>query len=676
MEESRSILKQWKFYITIICAITVVIIVTFPRSLSSFKYLYQVGRPWAYEDLVSPIDFPILKSETEILLERESKASTIVPCYDYVDTVWTGILNDFRHLLLASRDETQTAVLAGLIKLFQPVYEAGVIDVDVSASDVMFVLRGKHAAKVPSSTVFRASFVETYVRQRMISETLTSPELEYLAAFPIKDYIRPNLTYSTEKTHEIHRDAYQDISPTKGMFYSGGLIVGKGEIVTVEIAQLLDSYKHEDALANGENVSVVGLTTGRVLLAHIVLACMIAAIYFTDMRRKLQWHDFYYILTLQIILAITTALVSRVSPKYILMVPYPIFALYLMSFYRRYVAFPVYSIMLLPVLLLVQNGVCVYFINLVAGVTTLMTFRRLSRGWHEFVGAFYIFLTLIVSFISFNLLWNGSITMEIVRMFWMMLASSLCVVFAYPMVFVYEKMFGLVSQRNLLELGDINNKLLREMSQKAPGSFQHSLQVANLAGEAARELDVNEALVRAGALYHDIGKIKNPLCFVENQPVGMNYHAGLSLEDSALQIVRHVDDGVELARKNKLPDEVVDFILTHHAQDMARFFYNTYVMNGGDPENKAPFSYHGKLPQTEEQVIVMMADSIEAASRTLKDYSIDSIKKLVDGIVDSKLNDRQLINANISLRDMTRMKDIFVRKISQIYHDRIEYPKM
>jgi len=676
MGEQRDIFKQWKFYIILICAMTVVIVVTFPRSLSSFKYLYQVGRPWMYEDLVSPIDFPILKTEAEIIHEREMKASTVVPCFQYSDTVWTGILDEFKQLLTAAPSEVESSVLAELVKSFLSVYEVGVVDDNRIESDIILLLKGQHASNVPSSSVFKASQVEGYIRQQLVSSDLTPQQLDYLADFPIGNYVRSNLVFNVEKTQEIHRQAYRDISPTKGIFYSGGLIVGKGEIVTVEIAQLLDSYKHEDSLTNGKSVSVVGLTVGRVLLACIVLACMISAIYFTDMKRKMGWHDFYYILTLQIILAVTTALVSGLSPKYILLVPYPIFALYLMSFYRRYVAFPMYSIMLLPLLLLVQNGVCLYFINLVAGVATMVSFKRLHRGWHEFVNAFYIFLTLVVSYLSFNLLWNGTITLEILIMCWMMLASSLCVVFAYPMIFVFEKMFGFISQRSLIELGETNNKLLREMSQKAPGTFQHSLQVANLAGEAAHELDVNEALVRAGALYHDIGKMKNPLCFVENQPAGMNYHAGLSLEDSAQQIVRHVDDGVEMAHKNNLPDDVVDFILTHHAQDMARFFYTTYVKNGGDPENKAPFSYHGKLPQTEEQVIVMIADSIEAASRTLKDYSVDSIRNLVEGIVNSKLNERQLVNANISLRDLTRLKDIFVRKVSQMYHDRIVYPKL
>jgi len=673
MTEVKHILRQWQFYATTICAAIIVIVVTFPRGVTSSRYLYQVGRPWAYEDLVSPIDFPILKTEAELLKEKEDKATVVVPCFQYDETVWNGVLKSFKELL--ETDSENTDVITELLKVFNEVYDTGIL-VDRPETDVILVRRGKHAFDLPSSSVFAISQVESYVRQQIVSDSLTVEDVEFMAQFPFEDYIKSNLIYNAQKTEEIHRQAYQDISPTKGMFYSGGLIVSQGEIVTPYIAQLLDSYKQEDARSAGGDVSVAGLAIGRFLLAFIILASMIAAIYFTDFRHSMRWRDFYYILMLLIFLGLSTGVVHRISATHIFLLPYPVLVLYLMSFYRRYVAFPVYSIMLLPVLLLVQNGVCIYFINLVAGIATLVSFRRFNKGWHQFVCAFYIFISLLVSYIAFSLLWKGDLDFNILSVSWMMAISALFVVLAYPMVFLFEKMFSLVSQRRLAELGEINNRLLREMSQKAPGSFQHSLQVANLAGEAAHELDVNEALVRAGALYHDIGKMKNPLCFVENQPAGMDYHAGLSPEDSAQQIIRHVDDGVELAKKNNLPQEVVDFILTHHAQSVARFFYTTYVKNGGDPANMAPFSYHGNLPETEEQVIVMMADSIEAASRTLKDYSEDSIRKLVEGIISSRLNELQLVNANISLRDLTRLKEIFVRKVSQIYHERITYPKL
>jgi len=671
--DGKPLVKRWQFYVTLVCATIIVIVVTFPRGFTSFKYLYQVGRPWAYEDLVSPIDFPILKTEAELLAEKEEKSSVVVPCYLYDENVWTGVMEDFKQLLIDNNDHTE--IITELLKCFNEVYEAGILPVKPE-TDVILARKGKHALKLPSSSLFVSSKVEAYVRQKMVSDSMSVEDVDFLSTFRYSDYIKVNMIYDARKTEEIHRQAYEDISPTKGMFYSGGLIVQSGEMVTVDIAQILDSYKREDSRNSVGDSSVAGLAVGRVLLSFIILASMLSAIFFTDFRKSIRWRDLYYILTLLIVLCVTSAVVHRMSTKYIFLIPYPVFALFLMSFYRRYVSFPVYSIMLLPVLLMVQNGVCIYFINLVAGITTMVCFARFHNGWHQFVCAFYVFLSLAVSYVSFTLLWNGNVTYTVLSTLWMMAVSSLFVVFAYPLVFLFEKMFSLVSQRRLSELGEINNKLLREMSQKAPGSFQHSLQVANLAGEAAHELDVNEALVRAGALYHDIGKMKNPLCFVENKLVGMDYHTGLLPEDSAQQIIRHVDDGVEMARKNNLPEEVIDFILTHHAQSMAGYFYTTYVKNGGDPANKEPFSYHGKLPETEEQVIVMMADSIEAASRTLNDYSEESIRKLVEEIISKRLSELQLVNANISLRDLTRLKDIFVKKVSQMYHERVIYPKL
>ncbi|MBQ0006704.1 MAG: HDIG domain-containing protein [Alistipes sp.] len=674
MDENKSILKKWQFYVVLACAVTIVMTVSFPRGAASFKYLYQIGRPWAYEDLISPIDFPILKTEAEILRERDEKPSSIVPYYQYDETVWPEVVSKLKTLLVV--DNAHTNVIYELIRHLKEVYDEGIMDDNRPKSDVMLVHRGMHASDVPTSSILSLSQVSPYISQLMVSDTLSAGDAEYLANFKFDEYLRVNLIFSEKKTQEVHLQEYQDISPTKGMFYSGGCIVCKGEIVTSEIARILDSYRMEEERNSGSGMSVAGLTLGRLLLALIVLASMISALFFTEMRKNFRWQDFYYILILLILISLVTALVSRMSSKYIYLVPYPLFALYLMSFYRRYVSLPVYAIMLLPVLLLVQNGVCIYFVNLVAGIAALVSFRHYSRGWQQFVSAFYIFLTLELSYLSFNLLWYGNITGEMLLVSGLALLSSLGVVFAYPLVFLFEKMFSLVSQRRLMELGEINNKLLRELSRKAPGSFQHSLQVANLAGEAAHELDLNEALVRAGALYHDIGKMNNPLCFVENQPSEMNYHAGFSPEDSAQQIIRHVDDGVELARKNKIPAEVIEFILTHHAQDMTRYFYTTYVKNGGNPENRIPFTYHGKLPQTAEQVIVMMADSIEAASRTLGDYSEESIRNLVESIFNDRINGLQLVDADISMHDLTRLKDIFVRKISQIYHDRIEYPKL
>ena len=245
---------------------------------------------------------------------------------------------------------------------------------------------------------------------------------------------------------------------------------------------------------------------------------------------------------------------------------------------------------------------------------------------------------------------------------------------AYPVAFIFERLFSLVSHFRLVDLSDTNVKLLRELAQKAPGTFQHSLQVANLASEAAREIGADMTLARVGALYHDIGKMKNPQCFVENTPAGFNYHKGLSPEESAQQIIRHVDDGVEIARRHKLPEVVTDFIRTHHARSLTFYFYAQYCNAGGDPENKEPFMYHGELPRSKEQVIVLMADAVEAASRSLKDYTPESISNLVDSIISKRLSDSQLVEADISIKEIETVKRMFKERLEQVYHERIAYP--
>lgn len=253
--------------------------------------------------------------------------------------------------------------------------------------------------------------------------------------------------------------------------------------------------------------------------------------------------------------------------------------------------------------------------------------------------------------------------------------NAILVIMLYPFVFLFEKVFGFVSYARLWDLSDTNNKLLQQLRYKAPGTFQHSLQVANLAENAAREIGGDTMLVRVGALYHDVGKMENPMCFIENQAEGVNYHAGLSPEESARAILRHVDDGLALARKNKLPDIVTDFIACHHGRSVTLYFYNVYCNNGGDPSNKEAFTYNGKLPRTKEQVVVMMADAVEAASRSLKDYSEESISALVERILASKLDDSQLAEADISIHDINVVKNSFKRYLQQIYHARIAYPK-
>lgn len=676
MQNYRRPFTQWQLYVGLTIAAALIILVTFPRGERSFKYSYQIGRPWMYESLVSPIDFPILKTDAERLSEMENKADEVVSYFLYKEDVWERHQKELRVFLQDT--ETDAEFVSAVYVALSHIYDVGVIGGDGEiASSVIVIQKGIRALEYPSTSVFNRKSAVRYVRQCLSeSETLADSADVYLSRFDLGALLEPNLVYDKAKTEEIHLQSTERISPTKGVFYAGGMIVSEGEIVTEEIAQLLDSYKSEDSLSYSNTMNYVGLIGGRVMVSLILIAALFSVVYFTAYRDKAKWGDVYFVITLLVLLSMLTAFVYKLNPKAVYVIPYPVFALYLMSFYRQSLAFPVYTILLLPVLLLIQNGVGVYFMNLIAGASTLVSFTYFNRGWHQFVNAFFIFIALLLSYLAFNLMWNGTLTSQFVTDLFQLGLNALFVVLCYPLVFLFEKLFQLLSRQRLIDLADTNNKLLRELSQKAPGSFQHSLQVANLAGEVAHELNVNEALVRAGSLYHDIGKMNDPQCFVENQPAGISYHENLTPEESAGRIIRHVRDGVELAVKNNIPDEVTSFIKTHHAHSMTGYFYTTYVKSGGDPENKMPFTYNGELPTTEEQVIVMMSDALEAASRTLKDYSQESISALVESIVSARVAEGMLVNADIPVSHITRMKGIFVRHLTQIYHERITYPKL
>jgi putative nucleotidyltransferase with HDIG domain len=356
------------------------------------------------------------------------------------------------------------------------------------------------------------------------------------------------------------------------------------------------------------------------------------------------------------------------------MIPFTLVALYLLAFFKKRVVFTVYIISLLPILVFASNGMELFFIYLTAGVVGMLVFGYFNRGWLQFVTAFIVFIVMVAVWFAFRLADGLSGVNEYGAILNMALAAFLSVA-GYPMVFLFEKIFALVSNSKLVELSDTGNPLLRQLADKAPGTFHHSLQVMNLADAAARSIGANVLLVRAGALYHDIGKMANPQCFTENESGGVRYHEGLSPKESAKDIIRHIADGIEAAEKHNLPEVIKDFIRTHHGTSAAGYFLTTYLNDGGDPADVDDFYYKGIRPMTKEQVVLMICDSVEAASRSLKDYSYDTISALVDRLVDSKIADGQFADADISLKEVEVVKKEIKAYLQQMYHTRIAYPK-
>ena len=670
--EQHNFLKDPKIYLALFIVLVVTVLL-FPEE-GKFKYNYQKGRPWVYETLLSPIDFPILKTDQELLAEKEEKAQEVIPYFDYDNAVANNQIKRLRslHGEIGINDH----VLYYIIESLYNIYSVGILPSmdNVSTVGTIVVQKDKRAQEMPLSEVYTPQKAESYMKY-YLSVSFPSYDADSLyAAYRVSEYIAPNLTYDQNKTDLFHKEAVDYISPTKGMVYAGQLIVSEGEIVTTEIEQLLDSFKQEYELTYGYAESVFGVGVGHFIICLLIIASIFAVIYYTKKDILAKRKTFYFVLTLYLLLFVLTVFIRNFNPDFLYIIPYSVFAIYLTMFFKSRYVFPLYTVILLPLLFQTGNGVELFFMNLVGGIISIITFKYFNKGWLQFLNSLFIFIGMSLTYMGFLLSGDGTLTLFDGREVFRLAVNSLLVIAAYPVAFIFERLFSLVSHFRLVDLSDTNNKLLRELSQKAPGTFQHSLQVANLASEAAREIGADMVLTRVGALYHDIGKMKNPQCFVENAPAGVNYHKGLSPMESAQQIIRHVDDGVDIARKYKLPEIVIDFIRTHHARTVTFYFYAQYCNAGGDPNNVEPFMYHGELPTTKEQVVVLMADAVEAASRTLKDYTPESISNLVDSIISKRLSDAQLVEADISIKDIETVKRMFKERLEQVYHERIAYP--
>ncbi|HIZ86954.1 MAG TPA: HDIG domain-containing protein [Candidatus Coprenecus pullistercoris] len=670
--EQHNFLKNPRIYLSLLVALVITVLL-FPEE-GKFKYSYQKGRPWVYETLLSPIDFPVLKTEQELLEEKEEKASQVIPYFVYDDA--TANIQVKRLRSLQGTKGINDHVLYYIVESLYKMYSVGVLPdmAEVPSAGTIVIQKDKRAQEYPVSEVYTPQKAEGYLKYYL---SLSFPQYDadsLYAVYKLADYIAPNLVYDQNRTELFHKEAVDYISSTKGMVYAGQLIVSEGEIVTTEIEQLLDSFKKEYEMTYGYAESPIGLGTGHFIICLLILASLFAVVYFTRKEIFGEGKTFYFILTLYVLLFVLSIVIRNINADFLQIVPYAVFAMYLSMFFRSKYIFPIYTVMLLPLLFQAGTGVELFFMNLMGGIIAIVSFKYFNKGWLQFLNSLFIFLGMTLTYVGFLLSGDGTLSMFNLREVFRLALNSLLVTAAYPVAFIFERIFSLVSHSRLVDLADTNTKLLRELAQKAPGTFQHSLQVANLASEAAREIGADMILTRVGAMYHDIGKMKNPQCFVENTPAGFNYHKGLSPEESAQQIIRHVDDGVDIARRHKLPEMVIDFIRTHHARTLTFYFYAQYCNAGGDPENKEPFMYHGELPTTKEQVIVLMADAVEAASRSLKDYTPDSISALVDSIISKRLSDSQLVEADISIKEIETVKRMFKERLEQVYHERIAYP--
>ena len=398
-------------------------------------------------------------------------------------------------------------------------------------------------------------------------------------------------------------------------------------------------------------------------------------IQFPDLLKQCRFDGLLVVFLLATVAALG---VDKLDSNYLFMVPFPLVALWLVAFFPNRVVIPVYIVTLLPLLVFAHSGSELFVMSLLAGLAAVYAFSFFNRGWEQFLVSLFIFVSLFISYCGFRGIdaLNGSFAQHVLFLF----ISSLLSVVGYSLIFLFEKMFNLVSTSRLQELCDTDNPLLSELEEKAPGTYQHSLQVMAMADAAARSIGANSLLVRAGALYHDVGKMVNPPCFIENETLVPesqrgDYHKDLSPQESARDIINHVSDGMEIAARYKLPHVVRDFIITHHGTSRMNYFYNKYVNEGGDPAQVADFLYDGRKPVTKEQVVLMLCDGVEAASRTLKSNTPEAYSQLVETIASQKTSEGQLDEADISLKELGVVKETIKTYLAQLYHERVPYPK-
>ncbi|MBQ6073495.1 MAG: HDIG domain-containing protein [Bacteroidales bacterium] len=668
-------MKNYRIYICFIVLATLMILL-YPKE-GKFQYEYQKGRPWVYETLISPIDFPILKTEEEMLREKEERASETIDYYTYDASVGAPKLELLGRMALEARIDDDLA--RELYSHLREAYSRGIVssfgNVDLSEK-VIFVKRDKRVVETPASEVYNLDQAKNILKSALVYGLGDRATDSIASRFDLDGLVVPNLFFDENTTELVHKEAVNYISPTKGMVYAGQLIVSEGETVTGDICQILDSYKAEYKMSYGYSGSPDALLVSHLMTVFVILAAFFFTLYFCGKEVFGSLRRLIFLMLLLFISFAGVVVMFRADQRLLYLFPFAVMALYMSAFFRDDISFPVYTVTLLPLLVIPENGVELFFINLIGGSVVLLAHGKwFNRGWLQFVNIIFIFIAMVLVSFSFKL-GRGDVSYAFKSTDFLYLGiNSVLVIVLYPFVFLFEIIFGLISYARLWELCDTNNRLLQQLQYKAPGTFQHSLQVANIAENAARQVGADAMLVRVGALYHDIGKMENPMCFIENQAEGVNYHAGLTPEESARAIIKHVDDGLVLAGKNRLPAVVSDFIACHHGRSLTLYFYNVYCNNGGDPANREAFTYNGKLPRTREQVIVMMADAVEAASRTLKDYSEENISNLVEKIMANRFDDSQLMEADISFRDINVVKESFKIYLQQIYHARIAYPK-
>ncbi|WP_055444983.1 HD family phosphohydrolase [Lacinutrix himadriensis] len=658
---------------------TVLIVYLFPKQ-GKFKYNFEQGKPWQSENLYAPFDFAIKKTSEEINQEKrllEKQASLYFNIDDAVeDKVRIHYKEEFHEIFPDSLSDVKRNTLfeTGAFVL-DKLYDNGVLNENYTFSEdkKSVILNGQTTIKQTQfSNLVQQKDLTSIVNNVLVSNAQEVFQTQFLALF--FDIVEPNLTYNKSLTDGALLEDLNRIAYTRGSIKKETLIISKGEVVEGEKYQTLESLKNEykSQVWTASNYNwVIFAYTLLVSLALLMLLLFLRKYRLDVFNNNTKVTFIFFNVILMVLL---TTLVISYNSKYLYVVPICILPLVLKAFFDARLGLFTHVITVVLLGLIVPNSYEYMFLQIIAGIVTILTVSELYKRANLFISVGQITLIYIIAYFAFFVIHEGSVDAIHWETFGLFVLCGLATLFVQPLIYAYEKLFGLVSDVSLLELSDTNSKLLKELSNKAPGTFHHSLNVANLAEAAANEIGANAMLIRVGALYHDIGKMKNPTFFTENQSTGINPHDELSSNESANIIIDHVLDGIEIARKNNLPDRVIDFIRTHHGTSLVYYFYKKEKAINEDL-NIEDFMYPGPKPFSKETAILMMCDSVEAASKSLKEPTSTKIDKFVENIINKQMEGGQFLNANITFKEIQSIKKVLKHKLANIYHLRIEYPE-
>lgn len=665
-------------YKSIVYLASVVLIVSFMPSDGKFNYQFDKGKPWRYGQLVATFDFPIYKDEASVKHEEDSVLKLFQPYYDLDQSVSEQQLMKLQvnngHMFHVPNGY----YLTHIEKTLADIYRRGVIS-NVDA-DSIAGWGATHVQIVEKNMASTRRADELFTVKDAYEYLINADTLRYnknvLQQCNLNDYIAANLTYDKEKSETSRKELLGSISTAKGMVLREEKIVDRGDIVTDDIYNKLLSYEKESLKRSDTSSQQRLIWLGQFLFVGIFMGAFF--IYLELFRRDYfeRKRSLLLLISLTTVFPIITSLMVAYDFLSVYMLPVAILPIAVRVFMDSRTAFMAHMTTILICSVVLRYPYDFLLLQVIGGLAAIHSLRDLSQRSQLFRTAFIITLCYCLTYFAYELITENDLTKLNVPMYFNFLINGVLLLFTYPFLFVLEKMFGFTSNVTLVELSNINHPLLRQLSEVAPGTFQHTMQVANLAAEAANKIGAKSQLVRTGALYHDIGKMGNPVFFTENQS-GVNPHKNLSYEQSAQIIINHVTYGLKLAEKYNLPKVIRDFISTHHGHGKTKYFYISYKNEHPDEAvDESIFTYPGPNPWTREQAILMMADSVEAASHSLKEYTEESINGLVDKIIDSQMNDGFFLECPITFKDISTIKALFKEKLKAVYHTRISYPEL